>query len=164
MASFANANKLRNHGMLIYDFAGFRNDFSRRWPLALARFCVTFCPLFLQLQLLASVALTGHRLPPCRLLVSRRITPVSPLFKLNAMFHLQRISGICFLPGEREREREDIRHQASGVPVAEKQLALKSKVDRRRKFSFVHLDFYRLLFSAAFVGRHSGCGGAECPF
>ena len=90
-----------------------KQNFSGRWPLPLARFCVTFCPLFLSCSCCLPHLhwLATSSLPTCPLLVSRRIAPC--LRFLNSMFHLQKIKGICFLPGGK---REDIRHQASGVP------------------------------------------------
>ena len=108
------------------------------------------------------LALTGHRpLPPCPLLVSPDHLPCLRL--LNSIFHRQDKRHL--FPSSRERERErGGTYPPSSIRCSSCSEAAGSKVDRRRKSSFVHLDFYRLLFSAAFVGRHSGCGEAECPF
>ena len=154
-----------------------------------AMFCVTFCPLlvkniletenvtslvlvslFFPLQLLAPQLhwpATGPSLVASLLV---QIKPVSPQFKHNFSSGAEQ-SNICFLCFQREElgKQGDIRHQASGVLsslVALKQLALPSIVQSgpRRKSLFVRLDFYRILFSAAFVGRRSGCARAECPF
>ena len=154
-----------------------------------ARFCVTFCPLlvkniletenvtslvlvslFFSLQLLAPQLhwpATGPSLVASLLV---QIKPVSPQFKHNFSSGAEQSEQHLF-PIQREElgKQGDIRHQASGVLsslVALKQLGLPSIVQSgpRRNSVFVRLDFYRLLFSAAFVGRRSGCARAECPF
>ena len=119
------------------------------WPGFVSHFALLPCSCF---------CFSCIHWPPAPYSLLVRINPPC-LRLLNSMFHLQDKRHLFPI-----REAEDIRHQASGVPVAQKQLAARVQSGPRRKSSFVRLDFYRLLFSAAFVGRHSGCGGAECPF
>ena len=133
---------LQNHVMLIYLFTGSTNHFSGRWPLA--GFCVTFCPLFLQLLLLQTcIDWPPAPPPPCPLLVSPDHLPCLRL--LNSIFHRKDKRHLFPTRGGREREREDIRHQASGVPVAQKQLAPKWTDDGSPPLSIlISIDFYFL--------------------